>query len=179
LFPLSSARLPRRTTSESRKTAIRGWERAPCQNSIWTSSYPPIGKAKGCRGKATPGAFDRLSARLIRLCGNRRQLIGKGTRNTGRHLDANCDQSGRMPIVEHVQGHFNISTQGSCRCGFCRPEVVWRKSFEDDAHGMPSRLHSCPDCRTRCMRPELDQQYKRHCSVRISHARLASTRQLV
>jgi hypothetical protein len=45
---------------------------------------------------------------------------------------------------------------------------VRRKSFEDDAHGMPSRLHSCPDCRTRCMRPELDQQYKRHCSVRIS-----------
>jgi hypothetical protein len=100
-------------------------------------------KAKGCRGKATPGAFDRLSARLIRLRGNRRQLIGKGTRNTGRHLDANCDQRGRMPIVEHVQGHLNISTQGSCGCGFCRPEVVWRKSFEDDAHGMPSRLHPC------------------------------------
>src|ERR1700730_4173589 len=52
LFPLSNARLPRRTTSESRKTAIRGWERAPCQNSIWTSSYPPIGKAKGLQGES-------------------------------------------------------------------------------------------------------------------------------
>jgi hypothetical protein len=57
-----------------------------------------------------------------------------------------------MPIVEHVQRHFNIPSSGSGRRRFCWAQLVWRKPFEDDGHdAMPLQLEAMPKAATLCL----------------------------